>query len=350
MEVLRQAAHAPSAQVEVVLISPDAQATYSGMLPGVIGGRHTIAAAQIDLRALADQAGAAFIGAAVSSVHGAQQWVEFEGERLAFDACSLDVGSAASIPPASADAPLALLRPVSQVLALPRRLLALPSNATCVVIGGGAAGIEIACAIHARARRDGKPLRVTILQRESTILPGFPAGVQRAIAGALVQRGIAIETDVALAHIDAGGVHRADGTTLPADLVIWAAGAAATPLLASSTLPRSARGYLAVDDTLRATDGTPVWGAGDCIDLISAPWMPKSGVYAVRQGPVLAHNLLAYLDGRPPRRYTPQRHSLAILDLADGTACAARGQRWWRSRWLRWVKDVIDRRFIAKYR
>lgn len=356
VEVVRRAAHARWSGAELVLISPDDMATYSGMLPGVIGGRHAQRDAQIDLRALAARAGATFVPATVTRVHGPERWLEADGRRWTFDACSLDIGSSALPPPASVDAPLAMLRPVREALALSVRVAALSPAAPIAVVGGGAAGIEVACAVQAQCvtRRvaTGAAVNphVTIVQREGTILPGFPAGLRRAVTHALHERGIALSTGAAVTHIDRDGVHRDGAPVVPAALVIWAAGAVPPALLMASSLPRSLRGYLAVDDTLRATDGSPVWGAGDCVDLAMAPWVPKSGVYAVRQGPVLAHNLLAFLTDGRPQHYQPQRHALAILDLADGSACAARGPLWWHSRSLRRMKDAIDRRFIAKYR
>lgn len=359
VEVLRQAAHAAWHDTELVLIAPDARSTYSGMLPGVIGGRHAPGDAQIDLPALAARARATFVPATVQRVHGTERWLEADGVRWAFDGCSLDVGSAARVPAASADAPLVRLRPIGDALGVAARVVALPASAPCVVVGGGAAGIEVACAVHAlrvryghargvtETRRD--PL-VTLVQREDTLLPGFPGGLRRAVTETLTARGIGCETGAAVTRIDRDGVHREGASAVPAALVIWAGGAAPPPLLAASALPCSPRGYFAVDDTLRAVDGSAVWGAGDCVDLVSAPWVPKSGVYAVRQGPVLAHNLLAARTGGDGRRYHPQRRALALLDLADGTACAARGALWWRSAWLRHLKDAIDRRFLAKYR
>jgi NADH dehydrogenase FAD-containing subunit len=140
-----------------------------------------------------------------------------------------------------------------------------------------------------------------------------------------------------------------DGTRVASACTVWVAGAAAPPVVADSPLPHDAGGFLRVDATLRAADGAPVWGAGDCIALDGAPWMPRSGVHAVRQGPVLAHNLRAALEGRPPRAYRPQRASLALLATGDDRAIlswrgvAAEGAWVWR------LKDAIDRRWMRRY-
>ena len=83
--------------------------------------------------------------------------------------------------------------------------------------------------------------------------------------------------------------------------------------------------------------------------MVDALPYPKSGVYAVRQGPVLAANLLAYAAGRALERYVPQPRSLALISAGDRYAVASRGIFAAQGRWVwRW-KDRIDRAFMAKY-
>ena len=92
-----------------------------------------------------------------------------------------------------------------------------------------------------------------------------------------------------------------------------------------------------------------VFGGGDCI-AIGDRALPRVGVYGVRQAPILAHNLLAALEGRPLRRFRPRRRFLLILNLGDGTGLAVRGGWVWHGRLALWLKDWIDRRYVAKYR
>ncbi len=163
--------------------------------------------------------------------------------------------------------------------------------------------------------------------------------------------GVTVETGTRVESVAPDHVRLARGIEWPSTLTVWLAGAAPPAMLASSRLPRSQEGYLAVDNALRAIDGSPVWGAGDCISQRDHEWVPKAGVYAVRQGPVLAHNL---------SRVPPGAWALADLSAAVGFfvspvderrpgAPGIPGHRH-RSRWAQALKRFIDQSFMNRYR
>jgi NADH dehydrogenase FAD-containing subunit len=137
---------------------------------------------------------------------------------------------------------------------------------------------------------------------------------------------------------------------IEAELVVWATGARGPSLFRESRLPIDNRGCLRVGDDLRCLQHPEIFAAGDCASLVSHPDLPKAGVYAVRQGPVLTANLRAIVRGaKRMRSYKPQSQVLSLLNTGDGRAIASWGQvAVYHS--LAWrLKNFIDRRFMQKY-
>jgi selenide,water dikinase len=139
----------------------------------------------------------------------------------------------------------------------------------------------------------------------------------------------------------------ADGSHLRCDFAIWTTVATPPAVLRDFPFPRSPQGFLQVDRTLRVSEDVPVFAAGDIADFPEP--IAKAGVYAVRQGPILWHNLRAVLTGHPLKVYEPQRDFLTLLACGDGTAIL--DYKGWaiRSRWAWWLKCAIDKAFVRRF-
>jgi selenide,water dikinase len=141
----------------------------------------------------------------------------------------------------------------------------------------------------------------------------------------------------------------ADGRRIEADAIVWATGAAALPWLRGLGVALDAAGFVVVNESLQSISDAHVFAVGDCATMVGHP-RPRSGVFAVRQGPPLAANLRAALTGRLLARYVPQERALSLVSAGDRYAVASRGRWAAEGRWAwRW-KDWIDRRFVARYR
>ncbi|MFT4979725.1 MAG: selenide,water dikinase, partial [Myxococcota bacterium] len=162
-------------------------------------------------------------------------------------------------------------------------------------------------------------------------------------------RDIHIRTESRATSVEADAVILDSGERLPSTLTFWVAGAAAHRWVADSQLPTDARGYIPVTDDLQVSGCEGLFAVGDCAALESWPEIPKAGVYAVRQGPVLADNLRALLEERPLKAYRAQRDFLTLLNLGDGAAIGARWGRALTSGLMWRLKDRIDRRFMARF-
>jgi pyridine nucleotide-disulfide oxidoreductase family protein len=372
VHLLEVAASNPPKDTELVLISPTGWHHYSGMVPGYLAGTYTEADMAFDLRALAMAAGALFVEGVATSVSAARREIAVEGPagggRVSFDHASLDVGSA----PVGLELPgvrehAATVRPMSRAVELRDRLDALVAGAVSreadpvrvCVVGAGAGGVEVALALNRRILDGGATARITLVDAGEQILPDFSNRVRRRALRVLRRAGITVLRRARATRVTPDALELETGESLPADLTVWLGGAAPPPLLAASDLPLGPGGFFLVDAELRAVAQAragrpPVWGAGDCIALEGAPWMPRAGVYAVRQSPVLARNVLGpprgdAADDAHPARYVPQRSFLSLMNTADGRALL----RWKglvsHSRWAWWLKDRIDRRFMDRY-
>ncbi|HEX8885272.1 MAG TPA: FAD-dependent oxidoreductase, partial [Noviherbaspirillum sp.] len=161
------------------------------------------------------------------------------------------------------------------------------------------------------------------------------------------RQGIAVLTHTDVLQVEPDMLHFADGSTAAYDALLWATGAGAQPWVAQSGLA-CLDGFVHIDSHLRSVSHAHVFAAGD---IASDPLQPraKAGVYAVRQGPVLADNLLRTVAGKPLAAYLAQRGHLSLLGTGPRHAVAAWQGLSWEGDWVwRW-KDAIDRRFMHRF-
>ena len=340
----------PRARVTVVLDRP--VAVYSGMVPGFVAGdyrRHELA---IDVVPLARRAGARVVLSAATSVDPEARVVHLaDRPPLPWDLCSMNVGSTVrglGLPGIQHALPT---RPIGRFTQLLDDRL---EARRVVIVGAGAGGVELAFTLQARLRAAGRSPQVTVVDSGDGLLPGASPRTRALVTRKAAERGITVLSGVRAARIEADAVILDDGRSLPCDLPVWVTGAAPLPVVDASPLPKDARGWVRVGPTLQVEGHDGLFAVGDCAAPTHAPWVPKAGVYAVREGPVLTRNLRALVEAGPgttPRleRYEPQRDFLSLLHLGDGEAV---GSKWGfavSGRWvLRW-KDRIDRRFMERF-
>lgn len=360
----------PGARLVVVLDRP--VAVYSGMVPGFVAGDYRIDELEIDVVPLARRAGACVILAAATDLDPVRQEIALAGRPpIRFDLASLDVGSTVRDLELPGVAEYALsTRPIGRfVAAVDARLEALaardrsgaPFAPRILVVGGGAAGCELAFCLDARLRRSGVGPHIAIATSERELMSGSSAAVRRRIAALARTRGIESHLGTRIQRVAPDAAYTDTGEPLEADLVVWATGAvpvAFPPRHATegeagradrTDLARDRAGFLLVRDTLQTVGFDAIFAVGDCARLAAHPWVPRAGVYAVRQGPILDRNLRARLAGRALTPYRPQRDFLSLLNVGDGRALAAKwGLAIEGTSAYRW-KDRIDRGFMARF-
>ncbi len=338
-----------AAGAAVTLVSETRLTPYSGMLPGVLAGRRAAEAMMIDLSALCARHGVEFVEARVEGFDRAARaaWLA-DGATLAGDLVSFDLGVVPDLASIDGAADHALpVKPIADFLDAFARLagdLAAGRVRALAVVGAGAAGVECACAIRARA---GVVPRVALIDPDGPLATMNP-GLRRRAASALARRRVDVVRGRAVA-VTGQGVTLADGATIAADAVLLTGLARPPRWFQRDGLAVTDDGSLALRDTLQLADDDDLFAAGDCAHAVGQTY-PKAGVFAVRQGPALAANLLARLQGRALADWQAQAAWLALLDLGDGTALGGRG-RWlsFEGGWALRLKDRIDEGFVARF-
>lgn len=353
--VLLELALRPVTDVEVILVSPVAQAPYSGMVPGWIAGHYRWEECCVDFARLCMRAGARLYVASLTGIDATRSQVMLDdAERLSYDWLSLDIGSTLQ-PPASERLDILPMRPLATLNtrwnALLDRVVHLcdGSRFRVLMVGGGAAGAESVLAAQEGLRQAAPSVNftMTLATQGSKIVPAMAAGASHRLERHLSRRGIAVVRNFSASHIDGDAVMAADGRRLHADVALWATGAQAHAWPARSGLPVDERGFIRIDRCLRVIGIANIFASGDCASW--QPPLPKAGVFAVRMGPVLAHNLRALIQGTPLRSYHPQRRHLVLLGICSRHAVASWGPLSCEGDWVWGWKERIDRRFLARY-
>ncbi len=351
VQVLDALARTPLPGVQVTMVTPFARQMYSGMVPGLLAGHYAAEACAIPLEPLAAAAGVRLVmGRAVALDGTARQVTLADGQVLGHELLSIDTGPEMDRDSIAGAAEHGLfVRPIElfvrQIDALLERA-AQRALRVCVV-GGGAAGVELAMALAHRLRHVGDGCSRVTLVSGGPLLSGSPRPVARRASRALDTLGVAL-SQAACVAVAADHLQLADGTRLACDAPVLAIGATAPRWLADSGLALDPRGFVLTGPTLQSVSHAAVLAAGDVATRADAPH-PKSGVYAVRAGPPLAANLRSALQGAPLQTYRPQSRTLYLLSCGERRAIASWGRWTAEGAWVwRW-KDRIDRAFIARY-
>ncbi|BFM14629.1 FAD-dependent oxidoreductase [Maricurvus nonylphenolicus] len=358
----------PLPDVEVTLISPQQLTPYSGMLPGLVAGHYTLAQTHIHLPALCRKANARFIEDCVTGIDTqAQNVVTASGQTLAYDRVSINCGitPATAVPGAAQFAigvkPIAEFYPRWQSLLKQLEARQGSTPFQLLVVGGGAAGVELILAMHHYLTRSQpqhlsqQPVEFTLIQSGKGLPEGYPQRLQHKVQQTFADKGIRVLTDSRVTRVEQDQVI-INGTkaqqAIAGDAVFWCTQAGAADWPQASGLITDKQGFIRVNQHLQSLNATNVFACGDIASQESFS-TPKAGVFAVRQGPLLFHNLHASLQGKPLQSFQPQAAYLSLLAAGDryGWGCRI-GQGLFPTLSGHWVwrwKDRIDRRFMAQF-
>jgi NADH dehydrogenase FAD-containing subunit len=335
----------------VTLVGPSPYHYYSGMGPGMLSGIYRPQDVRFHVKKMAEDRGAAFIQDSVTRIDPERKVLILRsGTEIKYDVVSFNTGSHV---PMDSDVVLNqnifAVKPVVNLLKAQRVILDLVNNGTprLVVIGGGPAALEIAGNLWRLVHGTGAAAAITVLGGRK-FLALFPEKAQRYARKSLTSRNIEIVEGLNVSRLENGHAIMEDGREVAFDLALLAWGIQPSALFRESDLPTGEDGGLLVNAYLQSVAYPNIFGGGDCISFEKRP-LDKVGVYAVRQNPVLHHNLLATLEDRSLETFQPQETYLLIFNLGNGTGIFFRGNRVWKGKLVFYLKDYIDRKFMKKF-
>jgi selenide, water dikinase len=361
LAVLKMFGMRPLPGVRLTLINRNSDTPYSGMLPGLIAGHYTHDEMHFDLRQLAEFAGARFMCDEVIGLDLAAQQVHCrERPPVRFDLLSINTGSTPSLADLRDIASnLTPVKPIDEFNArwesMAQRIVAANKPLKIGVVGAGAGGVELVLSvkyrlttIFAAQHLDARLLEFHLFAASEEILPGHNARTRGRFQEILARASITLHCGQRIVSSHAHGVQSATGDCFPLDEILWVTSAAPAPWFADTGLALATNGDIRIGRDLRSTSHATVFAVGDCATIDGDP-RPKSGVYAVRQGPPLAANLRRACLGAALKQYRPQRDALSLISTGSKRAVASRGAWSFEGDWVWQWKDWIDRRFMRKY-
>ena len=342
---------------KVTVIAPSFHHYYSGMGPGMLGGTYSPDQIRFATRRLVELKGGIFVKDYVTRIDPVKKQVfTRSGNHFNYDVLSVNAGSRVPDHGLFADGEMPenayAVKPIEKLMEARDRLKTLAvrkQKAVVSVVGGGPSSAEVAGNVWQLSRKlkVGSPFLIRIFAGRK-FMGEFHDDVRVRVRRILTRRGIDIVETGYVKSVEADRITLASGAPYPTDFTFTALGVRPTDIFEPSGIPTGPDGGMRVNRYLASTVYPDIFGGGDCIYFEDQP-LDKVGVYAVRENPVLFHNLMARLDGTPLVSFEPGEPYLLIFNLGGGQGVLRKKALLFGGRPAFWVKDFIDTRFMKKF-
>jgi NADH dehydrogenase len=187
-----------------------------------------------------------------------------------------------------------------------------PEQLQVAIIGAGATGVELAAELHHTTRTlvsygldridPERDIRLNLIEAGPRILSALPERMSASARQLLEKLHVRVRTSARVTAVTDTGVQLASGETIPAELVVWAAGVKAPEFLANlEGLETNRINQLVVGPTLQTTRDENIFAIGDCA---AAPWLGRDGTVPPRAQ--VAHQQASHLVKQIRRRLRDQ--------------------------------------------
>ncbi len=336
----------------LVLISPSPYQYYSGMGPGMLAGDYRPEDIRFNVKGMVELGGGRFIEDSVVEIRAQERLLILKsGGTIEYDVVSFNIGSLVSEDKGhDASEGVFTVKPIYNLYRAREMMIDWPENAPLriITIGGGPAAVEVtgcAWALTKSKRLDAS----FVIVAGGRLLKKFPERMREIVFKTFRKRGIRIIEGLRAKAAGRNKVELENGDTLMADINFISTGVRPPELFTRSNLSVGPDGGLLVNEYLQSVEHPEVFGGGDCIYFKPEP-LEKVGVYAVRENPVLFHNILAMAEGGELKRFDPKGGYLLVFNLGERIGVFWKNSLIFNGKTAFLIKDYIDRRFIRRFR
>lgn len=336
----------------VTVIGPSDYHYYSGMGPGMLGSGYEPDEIRFSIKKTVEGQGGVFIRDAITGVDPVKRELLLEsGKIVTYDLVSFNTGSHVNVPVIEGSCEqIYTVKPIERLYQARTEIenLAQKQPVTVAVVGGGPAGAETA-GNAAQLLSESLFSSKVVLFAGSHLLGRFSKGIQDKSRKILEDNGVSVLEEGHLVKIVNNRLFFDSGHEAIADFIILATGVHPSLFFQEAGLQTGPDGGLLVNRFLQSPDYPEIFGGGDCIYYNDQP-LDKVGVYAVRENPVLFHNIKAFLEKEKLQPFDPGGDYLLIFNL--GKCKGVLRKKWFQiSGWLAFrIKDWIDRKFMEKFK
>jgi NADH dehydrogenase len=340
----------PRGSARVTLVNDANYMLYTPLLPGAAGAtldpRHVVVALRPQLKRT-DLVVGHVTGARPDARTLAVRRIDGEAIELAYDQLVIALGSVSRTLPIPGLAEHATgLKSLADAIALRNRVLRCLDIAESlddpqrrseylgfVFVGAGYAGVEglaelqdfATQAIDSYPRCRAQGMRWVLVEAKDRIMQEVPPSLSQFAAQELLRRGIEVRTDTQLLAATESSATLSGGERIPTRTLVWTAGVKPGAVIARLGLPLERDGRVSVDRTMRVVAHTGVWAIGDCAAVPDAARpgepCPPTAQHAIRQGRLVARNIVATLARRDPRPFV-YRTKGVVAELGRNKAVA----------------------------
>ncbi len=349
--VLKKWLSHPLPDVQVTLIGHNQKQWHAGMLTHWMCGNADFNASFVDVEKLSKKARAEWVKDEVAGIDEACRSVRLKsGQSVPYDVLSIAVGGKIDSLYLESEAyRLIPARPLEHFAQEWEHLIQSAKRNEKIrvaILGGGAAGVEMALITHWRLTRivEARHVKITLIAGD-VLLPSFSKDARHLAEEMLMERKISIVQGKAYAGKN--GLILGEGELLPVDYVLVASNVQPQNWFRTTGLELCADGFFATQKT-QQTSNHFIFATGDCATRTDGS-VERSAVYALAAAPLLYQNLTKKLSGQPLLDVVLPKRTLSILNtgakvgLMNYGAFTAAG--YWCWRWKIWR----DKRFLAQF-